>query len=134
MQAEEFRLSNVAVAHGLLPRRHTPPVGYLVLDGQLSALALASLALAVVALDTLDGASRTRAAGAAIGLLGYKVSLLAPALAVVRPGWRGGQYAAAAASTAMLQLAITVPIVGMDVVHRLHMIRDMWAFAGLLTC
>ena len=102
-----------------------PPVGYLVLDGQLSALALASLALAVVALDTLEGASRI-AAGAAIGLLGYKVSLLAPALAVcVLAGeWT---IAAAAASTAMLQLAITVPIVGMDVV--IGYVQNMWAFA-----
>ena len=59
-----------------------PPLGYLVLDGQLSAVALAALALAVAALSR---GSRL-AAGAAIGLLGYKCRCSCPA---GRSAWRG---------------------------------------------
>ena len=84
-----------------------PPLGYLVLDGQLSALALAACALAVVGLAR---GSRV-AAGAAIGLLGYKVSLFAPAVAVC---FLAGEWTmvATAAGVAALQVGLAIPIVG----------------------
>ena len=99
-----------------------PPLGYLVLDGQLSAIALAALTLAIVAF----GRGSRVAAGAALGLLGYKVSLFAPALAVcVAAGeWR---VAGVAGITAVLQLAATLPIVGPDVV--LDFLENTGSFA-----
>jgi hypothetical protein len=102
-----------------------PPLGYLVLDGQLSALALTALALGVVAGGTSSRESRI-ATGAAIGILGYKVSLFAPALAVcvVAGEWR---MAGTAAAVAVTQLAITAPIVGVDVVTRF--LGNMWSLA-----
>ena len=99
-----------------------PPLGYLVLDGQLSAVALAALALAVVALSR---GSRL-AAGAAIGLLGYKVSLFVPMLAVcVAAGeWA---MAATAMTVAVLPLLLSAPIVGVDVVA--GFLANMQSFA-----
>ena len=88
-----------------------PPLAYLVLDGQISVLALVALSAAVVAISRGFHA----AGGAMIGLLGYKISLVAPAIAVcVLAGeWT---LAAAAFAVATLQLMLTVPIVGLDVV------------------
>jgi hypothetical protein len=103
-----------------------PPLGYLVLDGQLSALALAALALAVLAAGS-HGRGSAVATGAAIGLLGYKASLFIPALAVcVLAG--EGTIACAALLTAVLQLAITLPIVGFDVV--IGFLHNTWSFAS----
>ena len=88
-----------------------PPLAYLVLDGQISVLALVALSAAVVAISRGFHAT----GGAMIGLLGYKVSLVGPAIAVcVLAGeWT---LAAAAFAVATLQLILTVPIVGLDVV------------------
>jgi hypothetical protein len=102
-----------------------PPLAYLVLDGQLSALGLGAVTLAVVALGTAGRVSRI-AAGAAIGALGYKISLFAPALAVcvVAGEWT---MAAAALVVAALQLALTIPVVGLDVV--VGFLHNMYSFA-----
>ena len=102
-----------------------PPLAYVVLDGQLSALGLGAVTLAVVALGTSGRVSRI-AAGAAVGALGYKISLFAPALAVcvVAGEWT---MAAAALVTAALQVAITLPIVGFDVV--VGFLHNMYSFA-----
>jgi hypothetical protein len=89
-----------------------PPLGYLVLDGQLSMLAAAALALALSALVRQSKVM----AGLAIGLLGYKVSLFVPAVAVCL---LAGEWtiAAAALAVAALQLGIVTPIVGVDVIR-----------------
>ena len=99
------------------------PLGYLVLDGQLSALALASLSLAALALVR----NRRLAAGAALGLLGYKLSLFAPALGLclIAGEWT---LAAAALAVASLQLAVVVPAAGFDPL--LNYARTMQTYAA----
>jgi hypothetical protein len=90
-----------------------PPLGYLVLSGQISALALTSLALLVIALDR-----RSRLlSGVALGLLGYKVSLFVPAAAVCLLGGEA-LVAAAAVAVAVAELVAVVPIVGLSAVER----------------
>ena len=89
-----------------------PPLGYLILNGQLSALALAAFSLLAAGLSC-----RSRVvAGLALGLLGYKYSLLVPALAVcVLAGeWA---IATAAVSFVVLQLLAASSFVGLDVVR-----------------
>ena len=89
-----------------------PPLGYLVLDGQLSALALAAITLAALALAR----GRNVFAGAALGLLGYKVSLLAPALAVLV---LSGEWSMAASALAVvaLQLLVPIPLAGVETLY-----------------
>jgi hypothetical protein len=84
-----------------------PAFGYLVLDGQLSAIALVAVTLAVLALARRSSV----AAGAALGLLGYKASLFVPALAVVVVAgeWR---IAAVGALTAVAQLVLPAAVTG----------------------
>ena len=100
-----------------------PPIALLVLDGQISAIGAAALALLVIALSR----GSRRLAGAAVGILGYKFSLFVPALAVcVLAGeWT---IACSALVVAALQLILAIPIVGLDVV--LAFLRNALAFAG----
>ena len=88
-----------------------PPLAYLVLDGQISAIAVTALTLAGIAL----GRQGRVLAGAALGVLGCKLSLLVPALAVcvIAQEWI---LAGTALLVAILQLALAAPVVGMDVV------------------
>jgi len=89
-----------------------PPFPYLILVGQISAVGVASLALGAIALER-----RSRlGAGAAIGLLGYKASLLVPAVAVCL---LGGEplVAAIAIATAVALLVAVVPLAGAASVH-----------------
>jgi hypothetical protein len=88
-----------------------PPFAYLVLDGQISAIAVTALTLAGIALER----QRRVLAGAALGVLGCKLSLLVPALAVcvIAQQWT---LAGTALLVAILQLALAAPVVGMDVV------------------
>jgi alpha-1,2-mannosyltransferase len=89
-----------------------PPLAYLLLSGQISALGVAALGAAVVALDRKS----LLAAGAAVGLLGYKASLLVPAVAVCLLA--GETFMAAAAIiVATLPLALLLPIAGSSVVQ-----------------
>ena len=88
-----------------------PPVGYLVLDGQLSGMALAALGMLVVAL-----AQQSRGlAGLAVGVLGYKFSLFVPAVSVCV---LSGEWiiSAVALGVAALQVLGVAPVVGLDVV------------------
>jgi alpha-1,2-mannosyltransferase len=89
-----------------------PPFAYLVLAGQLSVLAVVSLALVVSALAR----GSKLLAGLALGILGYKFSLFVPALAVcVLAG--EGTIALAAAALAIAQLLAVAPLVGIGVVE-----------------
>jgi hypothetical protein len=88
-----------------------PPFAYLVLAGQLSVVAVAALTLVVAGLSRGSKAL----AGGALGILGYKVSLLVPAIAVcVLAG--EGTMVLVAVSVVILQLIAVIPIVGSDVV------------------
>jgi hypothetical protein len=88
-----------------------PPFAYLVLAGQLSVVAVAALTLVVAGLSRGSKAL----AGAALGILGYKVSLLVPAVAVcVLAG--EGTLVVVAVLVAIAQLIAVIPIVGADVV------------------
>jgi hypothetical protein len=88
-----------------------PPFAYLVLAGQLSLVAVVALTLVVTALTR----GSKVLAGAALGILGYKVSLLIPALAVcVLAG--EGTIVLVAVLVAAGQLIAVIPIVGPEVV------------------
>jgi alpha-1,2-mannosyltransferase len=89
-----------------------PPIGFLILNGQLSGVAVAALGLCVVGL----GRRSPILAGAAIGLLAYKPSLFLPGLAICA---LAGEWTIAAAAVAIgaLQLCAASPIVGVDVVR-----------------
>jgi hypothetical protein len=88
-----------------------PPFAYLVLAGQLSVVAVAALTLVVAGLSRGSKAL----AGGALGILGYKVSLLVPAVAVcVLAG--EGTMVLVAVSVVVLQVIAVIPIVGSDVV------------------
>jgi hypothetical protein len=88
-----------------------PPLAYLILAGQLSAIAL--LALAVVHRGLSRGSMVL--AGAGIGLLAYKVSLFIPAIAVCL---MAGEWTMTLAATAIAvaQTLCVVPIAGLDVI------------------
>ncbi len=88
-----------------------PPLGYLVLNGQLSALAATALGLSLIAFH----AGSKALAGAAIGLLGYKVSLFVPAVTVCL---LAGEWvvAAGAVLVAALEVGVAAPVVGVGVV------------------
>jgi hypothetical protein len=87
-----------------------PAFGYLVLDGQLSAIALGAATLAALALARRSSV----AAGAALGLLGYKPSLFLPALAVVMVAgeWK---IAAVGTLTSVTQLVLPTLVTGSGV-------------------
>jgi len=88
-----------------------PPLAYLVLAGQLSALTVVSLALVVSALAR----GSKLLAGLALGILGYKLSPFVPAVAVcVLAG--EGTMALAAVALAVAQVLVVVPLVGIGVV------------------
>jgi alpha-1,2-mannosyltransferase len=87
-----------------------PPFAYLVLAGQLSALAVVSLALVVWSLSR----GSKMFAGLALGILGYKASLFVPALAVCALSGEGIMTLSAILSAAA-QLLLVVPIVGVAV-------------------
>jgi hypothetical protein len=89
-----------------------PPFAYLILAGQISALGMASLALAVIALDR----GSPILAGVAVGLLGYKASLLVPAVVVCALGGEA-LMAVVAVATAATLLAVIAPLVGAATVH-----------------
>ena len=111
-----WRWTAVAVTAGF------PPLGYLVLSGQISALALTSLTLLVIALDR-----RSRLlSGVALGLLGYKASLLVPAAAVCL---LGGEVLVAAVALAVAggELLAMIPIAGFSGVERF--VENTIAFA-----
>ena len=103
-----------------------PPLGYLVLDGQLSALALAALALAVVALDTSRRRFKNRRwrSDRTARLQGLALRARRSRSA---SSPESGRSRRPRRSTAVLQLAITVPIVGIDVV--IGYVHNMWSFA-----
>jgi hypothetical protein len=89
-----------------------PPIGFLILNGQLSALAVAALALCVVGLGR-----RSRVlAGVGIGLLAYKPSLFLPGLAICA---LAGEWtiAAVAVGIGALQVGAASPIVGVEVIR-----------------
>ena len=90
----------------------SPAAWFLVLHGQLSMLALVSLALTCVAL----GRKRPWLAGAALGLLAFKPSLFLPAVIVcaLAAEWQMVLGAALAASG---QFAVTLFVVDLDVVR-----------------
>lgn len=89
------------------------PVPYLVLAGQLSAVALAAMAI------VYRGLSRGSAvlAGAAVGVLGFKISLFVSALAVCI---LAGEWAmsVSALAIAAIQTFAVVPISGFDAVWK----------------
>jgi glycosyl transferase family 87 len=89
-----------------------PPMGYLILDGQISAVAVGAIAVLVAALRR----ESRRLAGVAVGLLGYKLSLFVPALAVCV---LSGEWAISgvALTVAVVQVFAVAPIMGLDVVH-----------------
>ncbi len=111
------RLLSLSAIHGL----HTklivplaagfPPLWWVVVHGQLSAVALISLAAAGESLRH----RRRSLAGASLGLLAYKPSLFVPALAVLlfAGEWR---IALTATTVGLAQVVLVIPLVGADVV------------------
>jgi hypothetical protein len=87
-----------------------PALWFLVLHGQLSAVALASLALATRAIGT----RRPWLAGAALGLLAYKPTLFVPVVATLALAgdWR---TALATIAAGALQFVAALPIAGAEV-------------------
>jgi alpha-1,2-mannosyltransferase len=99
-----------------------PPMTRAVLDGHLSMVALTSITLAALALAR----GARFAAGCALGLLGYKYSLLAPAmlLLTLTGEW---QMLVGASVVAAAQYALVTPVVGVATM-RTH-VEAMFAYA-----
>lgn len=103
---QAFRGHAVALTVGF------PPLMYLVTHGQLAGFGLATLALGSV----LMSSGRKMAAGAALGLLAYKWSLLCPALAILGVAGEAGMVLSALGVAAGAVLA-SVLVVGFDIVR-----------------
>ncbi len=90
-----------------------PPFWWLVANGHPSALALLALTLALLALER----EQRLLAGCAIGLLAYKWTLLLPAAAVCFFAGESTMLLGVAA-VAVGQLALAVPVVGLEVIRQ----------------